>query len=234
MRKPFDVRPPRRRTAVAVPAPRGAAEARAAPGGAVPGPPPEVSVLGLDPRTDQPPPVAAVHLTAHPGGPCPRSVVELLEAPGCFAVCHLAFDVRRVEAVLAVRGGRTLLEQLVARPADRVTNAVFRAAVAGDAAEDRGPAGDLDCEVRIVGEGDAVAGRCRVGLGRGRLAVMTLLTGSERAVRRLAEARAHPGDRAVRRRLERCLAEDLTTMPLRGLVAPTPGPPSCRVAPRAR
>ncbi|WP_433800173.1 hypothetical protein [Actinomycetospora sp. CA-084318] len=186
---------------------------------------PEVSVRGIDPRNDRGPSAASVHLTARPGAPCPDTVEELLAtaAPGDFRLRRLTFDVRHLDEVLGARGGRTLLEQLVAAPADRVTNAVFRAAV------DTDPGGDLDCDVRVVGEGDSVAGRCRTDLGRARLTVTPLLTGSERLARRLAEARARPRDRAVRRCLEHALACDLTAVPLAALIGVHPDAPACAV-----
>lgn len=188
-------------------------------------PAPEVSVRGIDPRNDRGPAAASVHLTARTGAPCPHTVEELLAvaAPGDFRLRRLTFDVRRLDEVLGARGGRTLLEQLVAAPADRVTNAVFRAAVDDD------PAGDLDCDVRVVGEGDSVAGRCRTDLGRARLSVTPLLTGSERLARRLAEARARPRDRAVRRCLEHALACELTSVPLARLIGVHPDAPACAV-----
>lgn len=186
---------------------------------------PEVSVRGIDPRNDRGPAAASVHLAVGDGGPCPDTVAELLERarPGDFAIRRLTFDVRSLDAVLAERGGRTLLDQLVAAPGDRVTNAVFRAAVGCD------DAGDLDCDVRVVGEGDSVAGRCRIDLGKARLTVTPLLTGSERLARRLAEARARPRDRAVRRCLEHALAVELTTRPLTELIGLHPDAPACSV-----
>lgn len=186
---------------------------------------PEVSVRGIDPRNDRGPAAASVHLAMGDGGPCPDTVADLLARarPGEYRIRRLTFDVRSLEAVLAERGGRSLLDQLVASPGDRVTNAVFRAAVASD------PSGDLDCDVRVVGEGDSVAGRCRVDLGRARLTVTPLLTGSERLARRLAEARARPRDRAVRRCLEHALAVELSTRPLTDLIGLHPDAPACSV-----
>ena len=172
---------------------------------------------------------ASVHLAARPGGPCANTVEELLAVarPGDFRVRRLTFDVRALDVVLAARGGRAVLEQLVAAPADRVTNAVFRAAVGREGADDQ--PGDLDCEVRVVGEGDSVAGRCRVDLGRARMSITPLLTGSERLARRLAEARARPRDRAVRRCLEHALAVELTSRPLDALISRHPDAPACDV-----
>ncbi|NMO92494.1 hypothetical protein [Actinomycetospora sp. TBRC 11914] len=193
---------------------------------------PEVSVRGIDPRNDRGPAVASVHLAARPGGPCANTVDELLTVarPGDFRVRRLVFDVRALDAVLADRGGRAVLDQLVAAPGDRVTNAVFRAAVCR---EEPGPGvGDLDCDVRVVGEGDSVAGRCRVDLGRARLTITPLLTGSERLARRLAEARARPRDRAVRRCLEHAIAVELTSVRLEDLVSRHPDAPACDVPPR--
>ena len=191
---------------------------------------PEVSVRGIDPRNDRGPAVASVHLAARDGGPCADTVDELLTRaqPGDFRVRRLTFDVRALDAVLDDRGGRAVLEQLVAAPADRVTNAVFRAAVG----RDEPGAGDLDCDVRVVGEGDSVAGRCRVDLGRARLTVTPLLTGSERLTRRLAEARARPRDRAVRRCLEHAVAVELASVRLEDLVSRHPDAPACDVPSR--
>jgi hypothetical protein len=190
---------------------------------------PEVSVRGIDPRNDRGPAIASVHLAARSGGPCANTVDELLAVarPGDFRVRRLTFDVRALDAVLAARGGRAVLEQLVAAPADRVTNAVFRAAV-GREGPDEQP-GDLDCDVRVVGDGDSVAGRCRVDLGRARLTITPLLTGSERLARRLAEARARPRDRAVRRCLEHALAVELTSRPLDAVISLHPDAPACDV-----
>ena len=190
---------------------------------------PEVSVRGIDPRNDRGAATASVHLAARPGGPCANTVEELLAVarPGDFRVRRLTFDVRALDAVLADRGGRAVLEQLVAAPADRVTNAVFRAAVGREGTDDQ--PGDLDCEVRVVGEGDSVAGRCRVDLGRARMSITPLLTGSERLARRLAEARARPRDRAVRRCLEHALAVELTSRPLDALISRHPDAPACDV-----
>jgi hypothetical protein len=80
-----------------------------------------------------------------------------------------------------------------------------------------------------AGEGDSVAGRCRVDLGRARLTITPLLTGSERLARRLAEARARPRDRAVRRCLEHALAVELTSVGLTDLISLHPGAPACDV-----
>lgn len=193
---------------------------------------PEVSVRGIDPRNDRGPGMASVQLAARPDGPAVHTVEELLElaCPGDFRLQRLTFDVRALDEVLAARGGRAVLDQLVAAPNDRVTNAVFRAAVHGPvAAEERG---DLECAVRIVGDGDSVAGRCRVDLGRCRVTITPLLTGSERLARRLAEARARPRDRAVRRCLEHALAVELTSTPLSELLAPHPEAPACDVPSR--
>jgi hypothetical protein len=193
---------------------------------------PEVSVRGIDPRNDRGPASASVHLAARAGGPCANTVDELLTVarPGDFRVRRLTFDVRALDAVLADRGGRAVLEQLVAAPGDRVTNAVFRAAVGR---EEPGPGvGDLDCDVRVVGEGDSVAGRCRVDLGRARLTITPLLTGSERRARRLAEARARPRDRAVRRCLEHALAVELASVRLEDLISRHPDAPACDVPAR--
>ncbi|MEJ2868954.1 hypothetical protein WCD74_14370 [Actinomycetospora sp. OC33-EN08] len=186
---------------------------------------PEVSVRGIDPRNDRGPAAASVHLAARTDGPCPDTVEELLATvrPGDFRLRRLTFDVRTLDEVLDARGGRTVLEQLVAAPADRVTNAVFRASVGSD------PTGDLDCDVRLVGEGDSVAGRCRVDLGRARLTITPLLTSSERLARRLAEARARPRDRAVRRCLEHALACELTALALPDLIGVHPDAPACAV-----
>jgi hypothetical protein len=193
---------------------------------------PEVSVRGIDPRNDRGPASASVHLAARKGGPVANTVEELLAVarPGDFRVRRLTFDVRALDAVLADRGGRAVLDQLVAAPADRVTNAVFRAAMGGEGADEQ--PGDLDCDVRVVGDGDSVAGRCRVDLGRARLTVTPLLTGSERLARRLAEARARPRDRAVRRCLEQALAVELTSLALGALIALHPGAPACDVPAR--
>ncbi len=193
---------------------------------------PEVSVRGIDPRYDRGPAVASVHLAARAGGPCANTVAELLALaqPGDFRVRRLVFDVRALDTVLAERGGRAVLEQLVAAPADRVTNAVFRAAVGRE--EPGQGTGDLDCDVRVVGEGDSVAGRCRVDLGRARLTITPLLTGSERLARRLAEARARPRDRAVRRCLEHALAVELASLRLDHLISRHPDAPACEVPAR--
>jgi hypothetical protein len=197
---------------------------------------PEVSVRGIDPRNDRGPGIASVHLAARPGGPCANTVEELLAvgAPGDFRLQRLTFDVRELDAVLAARGGRAVLDQLVAAPTDRVTNAVFRAAMSNPGT---GPGaaetGDLDCDVRVVGEGDSVAGRCRVDLGRARLTITPLLTGSERLARRLAEARARPRDRAVRRCLEHALAVELTSVRLGEVISLHTGAPACDVPKRS-
>jgi hypothetical protein len=190
---------------------------------------PEVSVRGIDPRNDRGAAIASVHLAARPGGPCANTVEELLTVarPGDFRVRRLTFDVRALDAVLAARGGQAVLEQLVASPADRVTNAVFRAAVGREGSDEQ--PGDLDCDVRVVGDGDSVAGRCRVDLGRARMTITPLLTGSERLARRLAEARARPRDRAVRRCLEHALAVDITSRPLDALISLHPDAPACDV-----
>ncbi|MCD2192321.1 hypothetical protein LQ327_02780 [Actinomycetospora endophytica] len=192
---------------------------------------PEVSVRGIDPRNDRGPGVASVHLAARAGGPCANTVQELLALgrPGDFRLQRLTFDVRALDTVLADRGGRAVLDQLVAAPTDRVTNAVFRAAMTGPGTSEEALPGDLDCDVRVVGEGDSVAGRCRVDLGRARLTITPLLTGSERLARRLAEARARPRDRAVRRCLEHALAVELTSVGLGELIAQHPDAPACDV-----
>jgi hypothetical protein len=242
MRNPFAPSP--RRTAT-VPAPR-AVPAR----GVVPGEefldpplrrddrpaPPEVSLQGIDPRVDSVAAVPAVHLVARPGtgdAACPRSVEELLARPDGHVLRRLVLDVRPFRDVLEARGGWNLLAQLVRDPADRVTNAVFRSAVAEVPA---GPSlgrvleeGDVDADVRIVGEGDSVAGRCRIDLGRARLTLVPLLTSSERVTRRLAEALARPRDRAVRRCLEQALADLLVDRPLGDLVGLHREAPQCAV-----
>jgi hypothetical protein len=123
-------------------------------------------------------------------------------------------------------------------PSDRVTNAVFRAAVGGPAPEaphTPGPGGavlapgDVDTEVCIVGDGDTVAGRCRHELGLGRLSLTGFLAGSERLTRRLAEALARPRDRATRRCLEHALADAVADAPLAALLGSHGGAPSCAV-----
>ena len=244
MRNPFAPSP--RRTAT-VPAPR-AVPAR----GVVPGEefldpplrrderarPPEVSLQGIDPRVDSIAAMPSVHLVARPGAggeaaACPRSVEELLARPDGHVLRRLVLDVRPFRDVLEARGGWNLLAQLVRDPADRVTNAVFRSAVAEAPA---GPSlgrvleeGDVDADVRIVGEGDSVAGRCRIDLGRARLTLVPLLTSNERVTRRLAEALARPRDRAVRRCLEQALADLLVDRPLGDLVGLHREPPHCAV-----
>ena len=186
---------------------------------------------GIDPRTDRGPAVASVHLTARSGGPCANTVEELLTVgrPGDFRLQRLTFDVRGIDAVLAARGGRAVLDQLVAAPTDRVTNAVFRARWRARR-RDRG-AGPGRPGLRRAGRrrGDSVAGRCRVDLGRARLTITPLLTGSERLARRLAEARARPRDRAVRRCLEHALAVELTSVALDDLISRHPDAPVCDV-----
>jgi hypothetical protein len=194
-------------------------------------PAPEVAVCGIDPQVPGLPQVPRVQLVVGDGRPSPDSVDELLASsrPGDVRVSRLTVDVRGLRDVLESRGGWNLLASLVRDPADRVTNAVFRAAIA-DAGT--GPVldnGDVDADVSIVGEGDTVAGRRRHELGRARLALTPFLAESERLTRRLAEALARPRDRGVRRCLEQGLADALADAPLTVLLAQRAGAPHCAV-----
>ncbi len=196
-------------------------------------PAPEIAVCGIDPQVPGLPQVPRVHLVVGDGHASPDSVDELLVAgrPGDVRVRRLTVDVRGLRDVLESRGGWNLLASLVRDPADRVTNAVFRAAIA-----DSGAAtgrvlenGDVDADVCIVGEGDTVAGRCRHELGRARLALTPFLVESERLTRRLAEALARPRDRGVRRCLEHGLADMVAEAPLSVLLTQHTGAPYCAV-----
>ena len=207
------------------------------PGHGSPGPVrlPQISVCGIDPRVDERPVLSTVHLAPVPhSGSSPRTVSELLAGrTGDFTLRRLSVDLRHLRGILDDRGGRTLLAALVRDPADRVTNAVFRAAIGeparhdADGGSDAGPRGEIECAVRIGDEGDTESGRCRLELGRARLTLLTLLTDSECATRGLAEALARPRDREVRHRLERSLAERVADRPLPELL----GPPLVGAAP---
>lgn len=216
---------------------RSASWSRSSPGAEhadpVPSPPPrptrlpEISVSGIDPRIDERPALSAVHLTpASDTASSPRTVTELLAGrAGDFTLRRLSVDVRHLRTILDARGGRKILAALVRDPADRVTNAVFRAAIR-EPARDTAPAdsgvgarGDVECAVRIGGEGETVAGRYRVELGPARLTLLALLTDSECATRGLAEALAHPRDREMRHRLERSVAERVADLPLPEILA---------------
>lgn len=195
-------------------------------------PAPEVAICGIDPQVPGLPAVPRVHLVARDSCDRPDSVDELLHtgAPGDVRVRRLTVDVRGLRDVLESRGGWNLLAALVRDPVDRVTNAVFRAAIA-EGAGSTGvlEAGDVDADVCIVGEGDTVAGRCRHELGRARLSVTPFLIESERLTRRLAEALARPRDRGVRRCLEHGLADVLADAPLEVLLSRHAGAPYCSV-----
>jgi hypothetical protein len=196
-------------------------------------PAPEVAVCGIDPQVPGLPQVPRVQLVVGDGRPSPDSVEELLATarPDDVRVSRLTVDVRGLRDVLESRGGWNLLASLVRDPADRVINAVFRAAIA-DAGTAVGPVldnGDVDADVCIVGEGDTVAGRRRHELGRARLALTPFLAESERLTRRLAEALARPRDRHVRRCLEQGLADALSDAPLTVLLAQRAGAPYCAV-----
>lgn len=198
-------------------------------------PVPEVALCGIDPRVPGKPGVPQVQLVLRSENERPDSVEGLLAdlPPGDAVVRRLTFDVRGFRDVLESRGGWNLLAQLVRDPADRVTNAVFRAAIAPGAsptADARVLApGDVECAVRVVGEGDTVAGRCRHELGRARLSLTPFLAESARMTRRLAEALAHPRDRGTRRCLEHALADAVADVPLGQLISSTGEAPSCAV-----
>lgn len=205
-------------------------------------PAPEIAVCGIDPQVPGTPAVPRLHVVVGDGGPRPDSVAELLDRAGDEAgeeggvrVRRLTVDVRGLRDVLESRGGWNLLAALVRDPSDRVTNAVFRATMAGPAADRTGPVGgvlepgDVDVEVCVVGEGDTVAGRCRRELGRGRLSLTTFLAESERLTRRLAEALARPRDRGTRRCFEQALGDVLADAPLSELLGPHGAAPYCSV-----
>ncbi|MFC5140764.1 hypothetical protein ACFPK1_21185 [Actinomycetospora rhizophila] len=201
-------------------------------------PAPEVAVCGIDPQVPGTPAVPRLHVVVGDDGPRPDSVSELLDragGAGGVRVRRLTVDVRGLRDVLESRGGWNLLAALVREPSDRVTNAVFRATMAGPAAEGAGPVGalledgDVDVEVCVVGEGDTVAGRCRRELGRGRLSLTTFLAGSERLTRRLAEALARPRDRGTRRCFEQALGDVLADAPLSELLGRHREAPYCSV-----
>ncbi|GAA4903913.1 hypothetical protein EV188_10489 [Actinomycetospora succinea] len=201
-------------------------------------PAPEVAVCGIDPQVPGTPAVPRLHVVVGDDGPRPDSVSELLEragGAGGVRVRRLTVDVRGLRDVLESRGGWNLLAALVREPSDRVTNAVFRATMAGPAPDGPGPVGavledgDVDVEVCVVGEGDTVAGRCRRELGRGRLSLTTFLAESERLTRRLAEALARPRDRGTRRSFEQALGDVLADAPLSELLGRHREAPYCSV-----
>ncbi|MDD7930941.1 hypothetical protein [Actinomycetospora straminea] len=199
-------------------------------------PAPEVAVCGIDPQVPGTPAVPRLHVVVPGDAPRPDTVGELLDRAGDgVRVRRLTVDVRGLRDVLESRGGWNLLASLVREPADRVTNAVFRATMARPTPEGAGPAGslledgDVDVEVCIVGEGDTVAGRCRRELGRGRLSLTTFLADSERLTRRLAEALARPRDRGTRRSFEHALADVLADAPLSELLGRHRAAPYCSV-----
>ena len=203
-------------------------------------PAPEVSVCGIDPQVPGSPSVPRLHVVvdddAHPD-----SVEQLLVlaggdgsdgGEGPVRVRRLTVDVRGLRDVLESRGGWNLLAALVREPSDRVTNAVFRAAMSQPVPEGTGAvleAGDVDVEVCVVGEGDTVAGRCRRELGRGRLSLTPFLAGSERLTRRLAEALARPRDRGMRRSFEHALADVLGDAALGTVLGRHGAAPYCSV-----
>lgn len=196
---------------------------------------PDVAVCGIDPQVPGRPTMPKVGLVVRGEGPRPDSVTELLAGDlGEVVVRRVTVDVRPFRDVLESRGGWNVLAQLVRDPADRVTNDVFRAAVAERPVGAPFEPGDIDCDVSVVGEGDTVAGRCRHELGRARLSLTPFLAGSERLTRRLAEALARPRDRAVRRCLEHALADAIAELTAREsglttLLAPPAAAPSCSV-----
>lgn len=205
---------------------------------AVPGPRdegPDVALCGIDPQVPGLPSTSKVGLVLRRRRPRPDSVGELLEGDSdAVVVRRVTVDVRPFRDVLESRGGWNVLAQLVRDPSDRVTNAVFRATVAERPSLAPVEAGDVDCDVAIIGVGDTVAGRCRHELGRARLSLTPLLARSERLTRRLAEALARPCDRATRRCLEHALAEavaDLTsgTQGLAPLLSASSDAPWCAV-----
>lgn len=194
---------------------------------------PEVSVCGIDPRVVIAPAVPTLHLVAADGARCPRSMAELLAPGGTgsavpaprdgevaagLRVRRLTVDVRHLSGVLDRRGGANLLAQIVRDPSDRVANAVFRAAMRTPSRSDGADGADTDCEVLVGGEGDSVAGRSRVDLGRARMMLLALLTEGERATRRLAEALARPRDHGIRHSLEATLAARVAELPLDALL----------------
>jgi hypothetical protein len=202
-------------------------------------PAPEVAVCGIDPQVPGSPAVPRLHvvvpLESSGESSRPDSVEQLLATAGDGAVRvrRLTVDVRGLRDVLESRGGWNLLASLVREPSDRVTNAVFRAAMSSP--DGSGPAGavlesgDVDVEVCVVGEGDTVAGRCRRELGRGRLSLTGFLADSERLTRRLAEALARPRDRGTRRCFEHALADVLADAPLSALLGRHGAAPYCTV-----
>jgi hypothetical protein len=207
-------------------------------------PAPEVSVCGIDPQVPGSPAVPRLHVVVGDEATRPDSVEQLLDLAGGAAagsgdggvrVRRLTVDVRGLRDVLESRGGWNLLAALVREPTDRVTNAVFRAAMAQPAPEGHGPVGavledgDVDVEVCVVGEGDTVAGRARRELGRGRLSLSGFLADSERLTGRLAEALARPRDRAARRCFEHALADVLADAPLSRLLGRHREAPYCSV-----
>lgn len=206
-------------------------------------PAPQVSVCGIDPQVPGGPAVPRLHVVLRDDAARPDSVQQLLDLAGdgtaggdaAVRVRRLTVDVRGLRDVLESRGGWNLLAALVRDPSDRVTNAVFRAAMAQPAPEGGGPVGavleggDVDVEVCVVGEGDTVAGRCRRELGRGRLSLTPFLADSERLTRRLAEALARPRDRAMRRSFEQALADVLADAPLARLLGRHGAAPYCSV-----
>ncbi|GAA4807676.1 hypothetical protein GCM10023200_51640 [Actinomycetospora chlora] len=208
---------------------------------AVRAPAPEVSVCGIDPQVPGHPSVPRLQVVVEgadgtDGTERPDSVEQLIARGGepGVRVRRLTVDVRGLRDVLESRGGWNLLAALVRDPADRVTNAVFRAAMsqAGEGAGTVGAVleqGDVDVEVCVVGDGDTVAGRCRRELGRGRLSLTPFLAGSERLTRRLAEALARPRDRGMRRCLEQALADALADAPLSVLLSRHGAAPYCSV-----
>lgn len=194
---------------------------------------PEVSVQGLDPQLRGRALVPRVCLALAPGVPRPDSVEELLTTvpPGDVAVRRLTFDVRPFRDVLEARGGWNALAQLVRDPSDRIANSVLRAAMdegAGAATASALERGDLDADVCVVAEGDAVAAR-RHELGRARLTLTPFIAASERLTRRLAEILGHPRDGAGRRCLEHALADLVADTPLTMLLHPHGDAPACAV-----
>ncbi|PVZ04268.1 hypothetical protein [Actinomycetospora cinnamomea] len=197
-------------------------------------PAPEIAVCGIDPQVPGSPAVPRLHV-GFDGEERPDSVEQLLARADAVRVRRLTVDVRGLRDVLESRGGWNLLAALVRDPSDRVTNAVFRAAVGNPAPSTGGPPGavledgDVDCEVCISGDGDTVAGRCRRELGLGRLSLTGFLAESERLTRRLAEALARPRDRATRRCFEQALADVVADAPLGALLGRHRDAPSCAV-----
>ncbi|MHC1563405.1 hypothetical protein ACR9E3_30995 [Actinomycetospora sp. C-140] len=209
-------------------------------------PAPEVSVCGIDPQVPGSPSVPRLHVVVDEDVR-PDSVEQLLAlaggdgaagadgaagGDGRVRVRRLTVDVRGLRDVLESRGGWNLLAALVREPSDRVTNAVFRAAMSQPAPDGTGAvleAGDVDVEVCVVGEGDTVAGRCRRELGRGRLSLTPFLAASERLTRRLAEALARPRDRGMRRSFEHALADVLGDADLGAVLGRHGAAPYCSV-----